>query len=79
MQGQLGVAFRLADVYDVHAVRAVLRAAGLPARLPDHPGQSVFIRVGSKRQQTLAVQVLSVDRAFLDVHPALQVARTRDA
>ena len=67
------------DVYDVHAVRAVLRAAGLPARLPDHPGQSVFIQVVSERQQTLAVHVLSEDRAFLDVHLALQVARPRDA
>jgi hypothetical protein len=78
MRGQLGVAFRLADGYDLHAVRAVLRAAGLPARLPNRPGQSVFIEVDSERQQTLAVRMLSEDRAFLDVHPGLQLALPRD-
>jgi hypothetical protein len=78
VRGQLGVAFRLAEVHDLHAVRAVLRAAGLPARLPDRPGQSVFIEVDSERQQTLAVRMLSEDGAFLDVHPALQQALPRD-
>ena len=76
--GQLGVAFRLADGYDLRAVREVLRGAGLPARLPNRPSEFVFIEVDSERQQTLAVQVLSRDPAFLDVHPALQVVVPRD-
>lgn len=69
MQGAIGVVYRLVPDFDKAAARAVLRSAGLPARLPRLSGELVFAEV-NEDGLAAALETLRASRWFLDVEAA---------